>query len=148
MPDMREISDRCRTDVCKGECCRFLTFNYDRSLDEDFISFLILHGIEVKQEWIRKGFQRVLRTYMKVPVQCQAFDSETFKCKIYDTRPRWCRINPTKESPFIDKNLCSVLTPQLLNFSAPQKPSLKTEKSPTEKKFEKEFGSENNEMPV
>jgi len=125
---MRDISNRCRTDICGGACCKFLTFNYDRSLDEDFISFLALHGIEVKQEWIRKGYKRLIRSYLKIPVQCQAFDPEKCCCKIYETRPRWCRLNPTKESPFIDKNICSVLTPELLNFSASQKPSLKIEK--------------------
>ena len=113
---MRETSDKCRTDICKGICCRFLTFNYDKPLDEDFVSFLTLHGIELKQEWIRKGYKRVIRSYLKIPLQCQALDPETCRCKIYETRPRWCRMNPTKESPFIDKNLCSVLTPQLLTI--------------------------------
>lgn len=121
MPDMRETSNRCRTDICKGICCKFLTFNYDRSLDEDFVSFLALHGIEVKQEWIRKGYKRMIRSFLKIPVQCQAFDPEMCNCKIYETRPRWCRMNPTKESIFINKNLCSVLTPQLLTVPIKEK---------------------------
>ena len=125
MSSMSETSDRCRTGICKGVCCTFLTFNYDKPLDEDFISFLALHGIEVKQEWKRKGYKRIIRSYLKVPVQCSAFDTETCSCKIYDTRPRHCRENPTKESPFIDKNMCSVLTPQLL--TTPQKPSKEEE---------------------
>ena len=125
MPDMREISDRCNTRLCKGVCCTFLTFNYDRRLDEDFKSFLILHGIEIKETFVRKHLRRIPRTYLKLPLMCKAFDQETFKCKIYKDRPRWCRLNPTRESPFIPKSSCSVLTPQLTSIPNKEKEDAK-----------------------
>lgn len=116
---MTEISNRCNTKLCKGVCCTFLTFSYDRKLDDDYMRFLSLRGIEVKEVWMTKSFKRFIRTYLRVPVQCKEFDAETFRCRIYDRRPRWCMINPTRESPFIPPSMCSVLNP--LSSTVPNK---------------------------
>jgi Fe-S-cluster containining protein len=108
-----EIHDRCNTKICKAVCCTFLTFSYDRKLDDDYKYFLALRGIMTKEVYITKSFKRFLRTYLRVPVICKEFDAENCICKIYDTRPRWCATNPTKDSPFIEPSMCSVLHPDL-----------------------------------
>lgn len=118
-PDMSEIWNRCDTRLCKGACCTFLTFNYDRKLDDDTKRFFELHGVEIKEVWIRKALKRMIRTYLKVPIQCTMFDKEKCQCKIYESRPRHCRTYPTKESPFIPAGLCSVLNPTI--FTVPEK---------------------------
>lgn len=110
---MSMISDRCNSKLCGAVCCTFLTFSYDRKLEDDFKGFLSLHGIEIKEEFVTKFHRRFLRTYLKLPVPCMMFDQSSMSCKIYATRPRHCRVNPTKESPFIPGTLCSVLHPEL-----------------------------------
>lgn len=107
------ISNRCDVSKCKGVCCTFLTFAYDRKLDEDYKYFLSLRGIEVKEVWVRKSFKRFLRSYLKVPMVCREFDPVTFRCRIYERRPLWCATNPTKDSPFIPPFKCSALHPEL-----------------------------------
>lgn len=109
---MNEIRDRCNTKICKGVCCTFLTFSYDRKLDDDYKYFLALRGITTKEVWITKSFKRFLRTYLRVPTVCKEFDATNCRCKIYDTRPIWCKTNPVSESPFIPAEQCSVLHPE------------------------------------
>lgn len=107
----------CRTDICKGACCRFLVFNFDKKLSDDIKRFLDLHGVKVVEVWTTKFHQRHLKTIIQVPLPCQQFDQETYKCKIYETRPENCKDNKQVISPFLPKEICSMLTPELGNLS-------------------------------
>jgi len=99
----------CNVEKCKGICCTFLVYVYPRRLDEDFKRFLGLHGCEIKEEKVTKYHTSAIITYVKMPVPCKEFDSTTFKCKIYENRPNWCRVNPRKAIPFITKEICEVI---------------------------------------
>jgi len=103
----------CRTDICKGACCRFLTFNFDKKLDDDIKYFLKLHGVEVAELWVTKYHHRQFKTIIQVPLQCKEFDPITFECRVYDKRPRNCMDNRQLISPFLPKEICSVMTPAL-----------------------------------
>lgn len=107
----------CRTDICKGACCRFLVFNFDKKLSDDIKYFLKLHNVEVSEVWVTKFHRRMLKTLIQVPLPCSALDMGTFKCKVYDKRPDNCKDNKQLISPFLPKEICSVLTPALLNLS-------------------------------
>lgn len=107
----------CRTDICKGACCRFLVFNFDKRLDDDIKNFLNLHGVQVVEVWATKFHRRILKTLIQVPVPCRQFDEVTCQCKIYEKRPNNCKNNETLKSPFLPAEICSVLTPSLCDLS-------------------------------
>lgn len=107
----------CRTDICKGACCRFLVFNLDKKLTDDIKRFLLLHGVETVEVWTTKFHRRMVRTIIQFPIPCTQLDMETFRCRIYESRPENCRDNTKIASPFLQSAICSVLTPSLENLS-------------------------------
>lgn len=90
----------CDVSKCKGACCTFIS-QWEPELTADLEKYYALHGIEFKE--VEKG------AWLKLPIPCQSFDSETYLCKSHDSRPDICRFYPRRESPFILKSDCSLL---------------------------------------
>lgn len=107
----------CRTDICRGACCRFLVFHFDKKLTDDIKRFLLLHGVETVEVWGTKFHRRMVKTIIQVPLPCTQLDMCNFKCKIYETRPENCRDDTQMISPFLPKEICSVLSPSLMSLS-------------------------------
>lgn len=100
----------CDTSVCHGVCCTFVTQLEPQSISKDVERYLRLHGVELKSAGARG-------TWLKYPVPCQAFNPETYKCKVWDNRPNICRDYPRRKSPFIPKEQCSLLQWKLQHVS-------------------------------
>jgi len=93
----------CNTDKCHGACCSFIT-QWEPRKDSDLKKYMALHGVICKEDESGTGM------WLKMPVRCQALDPETYLCKIYKSRPGICSFYPKRESPFIRKEECSMLT--------------------------------------
>lgn len=123
----------CDTEQCGAACCTFITMPL--SVDTpDVKAYLDLHGLTYKADGCGG-------LYVKMPVQCKAFDPLSKLCTAHDRRPDVCKAYPRAESPFIEKAKCSLLQKKqgivTINKGEAKTPSLNSEKTVKVQNMEK-----------
>jgi len=127
-PHRNKQESLCKTEVCKGVCCTFVT-EWSNRKDADLKKYLHLHGVETKDA--HNGM------WLKYPVVCKNFNPETYECTDWENRPDICKQYPRRESPFISKSICNLVPDGALRKAAEPLREPKTEHIIVSNEYEK-----------